>query len=264
MVTDSAGNEQKLIDVICIASGDEGVLVGGMAVEIWRQHYGIESELASLTTDIDYFADRSFLADSVKRIRKSGIRAAEFLSSMDEATPNSGKIAVYDLAPQPIQIDCLYAVGNLSNDDIEGRAITVQINGKDVRIANPLILMEMKIGNLYSYPTKRDLAGREQARISVMVASRFLPEASNQRDLLDAVERIIRFSGRDPACYARHLFNIDAMSCITPAVIERCGEAFQSARLPQVKEWIRERQKRFDNMLSRITTRGLKPAEMRF
>lgn len=264
MVTESSNSDQKLLDVISIASGDEGVLVGGMAVEIWRQHYGIESELASLTTDIDYFADRSFLVDSVKRIRKSGVRASEFLSSMDDATPNSGKIAVYDLAPEPIQIDCLYAIGNLSNDDIEGRAITVQINGKDVRIASPLILMEMKIGNLYSYPSKRDLAGREQARISVLSASRFLPEANSQRDLLDAVERIIRFSGRDPACFARHLFNIDTMACITPPVIERCGEAFQKNRLPQVKDWIRERQKRFDNMLSRITSRGLKPTEIRF
>lgn len=253
-----------LIGLIGIASGDEAVLVGGMAVEFWRSYYGIELRTPSLTTDIDFFADRTFVIDSVKRLRASGEKAKEFLSSMDDATPNSGKVAVYRENAEPIEIEYLYSIGNLSDDDIEGKAVRGKIGGKEVRVVNPLILLEMKIGNLARYPSKRDAAGQEQARIAILAAGMFLASGSNPREVLNAAERIIRFSAKDAACYSRHDFKLDPMQSITEKVLEVCGNEFRSIRLPQALAWIHQRQEKFDAMIARMKRSGAKPSELRF
>ena len=200
--------DAKTLRELLITSGSKGgelgarVLVGGMAVDSYRALYGISSEVPNLTRDIDYFGGRADIDDAAKLLKDAGEKIKIFVATMDDHTPNSGKIAVYREGMEPIEIDFLYRINNVSDDDIVSAALTLTIDGNEVRVVNPLILMEMKIGNLAFFPSKRDAEGVDQARIAVAVTRRYLEDFINskhfeRRRLLDQVERIIRFSARD-------------------------------------------------------------------
>ncbi len=261
-------DSRMLLDVVgkISAAGGDSVLIGGMAVDLYRNLYALPSLVRNLTKDVDYFGGRVAIDDAASALLASGEDVKEYIADLDDRTPNSGKLAIRRPGSDPIEVDFLYRIDNISADDIESMALSIVVDGKTIRVVHPALLLEMKIGNLAYYPIKRNEAGIDQARIAVACAGRFLETlaAERQRTILKLAERILRFSLRDEACYARHFHQLDAAAAVTETVADLCGEQFKEKRLPGALEQIEKRQTRFDAMVARIRAAGQRPEGMRF
>lgn len=257
------------IALIVASAETDCVLVGGLATEIYRALFVIDSDIANLTTDIDFFGGLVDIQAAESALKNAGERTRIFLATMDDQVPNSGKLVVYRDGIDPIEIDFLYQVHNVSDDDIEERAIKIDIGGRSIRVVHPLVLMEMKLGNLAFFPEKRDREGIDQARIALHSAREYLERYSasasfSQRTLLDHVKRVIRFSSRNAACYAMEFFKLDPLSVISDNVAKACGRKFQEIRMPQAIALTEKNRKSFSDMLLRIRETGKDPKRMRF
>lgn len=244
---------QEITDVAIQSATDESVLVGGMAVALLCRHFGIGIPMPAITTDADFFGGRVSIAAAEETLNNLPTRT--YLADFDAAaaSPNSGKIAV-DVAAgaEPVEIDFLYRIDGLSSDEIEQKAITIRVGDKTIKVLHPILLLENKINNLAMYPSKRDPAGVMQATLSVQVAKVYLQSMSklNQRAILNTIERIARFAGREPACFAFKVFDIDVLDVFQDEP-NRVKE-FYEKRLPQIKEHIASRRIRFDDMWDRM------------
>ncbi len=246
----------ELRQVTVAGASDEAVVVGGMAVSILANAYGLESEEPCLTVDGDFFGDRLALERAAEQIRSAGMQVRMFVSTLDDQnTPNSGKLAI-DVAPdaKPVEVDFLFRLDGLSADDIEDRAVQVTFSGRSIKVIHPLLLLENKINNLALYPPKRGPAGVNQARISIEIAKAHLNQlagiSDSRRALLRSVERIGRFARREAACFALRAFGLDVLACVPFARVPE--PEFTQRRWPQIIEEARKRRMRFNEMWDRI------------
>lgn len=261
---------KKGLDRLAIeAAGDDAVLIGGMAVNLWANAYGIDTLIPSLTDDIDFYGDRIAIEDAAKRLRAQGEDVTEYLATLDDATPNSGKLSIASRTPgdDATGIDFLSRIDGLSTDDIVSRAIPMQVEGTTVNVLHPILLLENKINNLALYPNKRNPAGIEQARLAIEIARRFLEhhaKTEDRRATLLLFERVARAAGREAACFAFKAFQLSTLSALPEdAVLRGVDPSFADIRLPQIQTHVADRQARFDALWERMETIG-NPRAQRF
>lgn len=256
MKAPSSKRDPTMGEVAAIAlrsAGEDSVLVGGMAVSLLAGYFGVKSEQPVFTRDADFVGGLFAIEQAEENLR--GLPLRRYLATMDEAvaTPNFGKIAV-DLASDaaPVEIDFLPRLDGLSIDEIEQKAMTIEVDGKTLRVIHPLLALENKIINLALYPATRDEAGVGQARLMVRVVRKYLAgELAGNDELagnedhwqqLPAIERIGRFAMREPACFAHQAFAIDVLAAVPKGI---AVEAFQSTRWPQIRKLVAYRRRRF-------------------
>lgn len=250
---------QDYLDHLVIqASVEDSVLVGGMAVNLWAKAYGIESRISHLTGDIDFFGDHLAIEESAEKLRAAGENVTEYLATLDDATPNSGRLTVAAKAQdvEPAGIDFMARIDGLSTDDIVAKAVPLQLGDATVFVMHPILLLENKISNLALYPNKRNAAGVEQARLAIEIARHFLENhARNEerRATLLLVERIARAAGREAACFAAKAFQLVMLDALPDeATLRKVDAALVDLRLPQLRAHVTERQARFDQLWDRM------------
>lgn len=250
---------EEITAVVEASATDDAVLVGGMAVSMLARIYDQTSDEPIYTRDGDFFGDRLAMGKA-----KEGLpwQTREYVASMDDATPNSGKLAV-DVAAdaEPVEIDFLYRIDGLSSDEIEQKAVALKMaNGKILRVLHPLLAMENKVNNLAMYPAKRTAGGIGQARMVIRIAQTYLSRIADEREQLNAMERVGRFAGREGACFAYKAFGVDVLAAIPDSPQ---SETFRTLRLPQLQGHIAERRQAFEKVWDRIAeTRD--PVKQRF
>ncbi len=235
--------------LIAIAGSSESpedvTLVGGQAVEFWRQFYDIKSSLGYLTKDIDFYGS-SQAADNNFQAFVNKDDAELHLPSMDDSSPNSAKITFKDKNNQEIEIDYLNQVTGLSDDDIETYSPVILLDGLSIKVLHQLLCMESKINNLAAWPAKRKKEGIEQARLSVEIAKSFiinLIDNDSIGDTFEVIERIFRFSCREPSLFSFYNYEIDTLKSIP---IEKYpNDNFKSIRYPQIIKEVDLKRKKF-------------------
>lgn len=249
------------IEAVALASAnDDAVLVGGMAVALLANAYGEAGGMSIFTRDVDFFGDRLALEKA-----RVGLQwpAREYLASMDDCGPNSGKLAV-DVAAdaEPVEVDFLYRLDGLSADEIEQKAVVIAFGDVlRVRVLHPLLLLENKINNLALYPGKRTVAGIGQADMAIRIAKAYLSRLVEEREQLTAMERVARYAGREGACFAHKAFSLDVLHALPDAPL---NGNFTAVRLPQLIAHIEERRQAFAKVWERAAATGGHPATQRF
>jgi hypothetical protein len=248
----------EITEVIKACAHDDVVLIGGIAVSLLASVYKVQTIEPIYTSDGDFFGDHLALTKSKEALPW---KSREYLATMDESTPNVGKLAV-DIADdaKPVEVDFLSSVNNLSSDEIEQRAIKLQIGDKTVRVLHPILVLENKIGNLALYPNKRNQGGIGQAKAAVAIAKAYLSGIPPEREQLNGMERVGRFAAREGACYVHKIFGIDALAALPDQPISR---AFIDRRLPQIREQVTGRRQAFDSLWER-TARFRDPKKERY
>lgn len=251
-------SQNDLDRLVIQAAVEDSVLVGGMAVNLWANAYGIESRIPHLTGDIDFFGDRLAIEESAEKLRAAGEHVTEYLATLDDATSNSGKLSVAAKAPdvEPAGIDFMARIDGLSTDDIVSKAIPVQLGEATVLVMHPILLLENKINNLALYPNKRNSAGVEQARLAIEIARRFLENHARNEDrraTLLLVERVARAAGREAACFAAKAFQLPMLDVLPDeSTLRDVDASLVDVRLPQIRAHVTERQARFDELWDRM------------
>ena len=232
-------NLDELRRVVGICADSNTVLVGGMAVVITAASVGVGATTDCVTRDADFFGNSMAAQLAADRLELAGYQPKLFLASLDDPhTPNSAKISVV-ISPEvfPVEIDFLARINDLSSDEIGLTAVNIRIDGKDLRVEHPMLIMENKIGNLSAWTNKRTTAGVEQARVSVAVLNAHLSKVGDdpqsQRKLLSAIERVGRLSQRDGACFVYHTFGIDVLDAVPAKRVQ--SPEFHNIRWPQIQ-----------------------------
>jgi hypothetical protein len=238
----------EITEVVKACAHDDVVLIGGIAVSLLASVYKVQTIEPIYTSDGDFFGDHLALTKSKAALPWN---SREYVATMDESTPNVGKLAV-DVAEdaKPVEVDFLSSVNNLSSDEIEQRAIKLQIGDKIVRVLHPILVLESKIGNLALYPNKRNQGGVGQAKAAVAIAKAYLSgiQTEREREQLNGMERVGRFAAREGACYVHKIFGVDALGALPDQPISR---AFIDRRLPQIREQVTGRRQAFDSLWDR-------------
>lgn len=251
--------------IAVISANEDTVVVGGMAVAILAEYFCLAASEPCMTKDADFLGGRVAIEESEEML--AGYRTRKYLATMDDsASPNAGKLAV-DIGDQvePVEIDFLFRIDGLSTDEIEQKAVTIDIDGKALKVMHPVLLLESKINNLALYPGKRNDAGVNQARLAVSIVraymERFPRKESQQRPLLQIIERIARFAARDPACFANKVFAVDALAAIPDGVV--VSAEFRETRWPQLAAVVATKRSKFDRLFERMAT-TMDPKKTRF
>ena len=245
---------EEIRRAVLVGAGEGTVLIGGMAVSFMAASYGADSGVPCITRDADFFGDALAVEDAAFRLERSGYKAEVFMATMDDAnTPNPGKIVV-EISPDahPVEIDFLARIDGLSSDEIERTAASILVDGASLRVEHPILLLENKINNLALYPAKRNEAGVNQARLSIIIARKLLERSRSQRDLLRAVERIWRLSMREGACFVFSAFGLDVLNAVPTESVT--SPEFSDKRWPQITALTQERRTKFESLRKRAKT----------
>lgn len=196
----------EIANIAKLSANEETVLVGGMAVSVLAAYSLTPSDIPLCTKEADFVGGLFAIEQAEINLRQYKVR--KYLASLDEATatPDFGMLAV-DIASdiEAVKIDFPYRIDGMSTDEIEQKAITVELGGKLVRVIHPILSLENKINNLALYPAKRNASGIGQTEVMVRIVTTYLDsilDLDDPRPTLQAVERIARFAARESACFA--------------------------------------------------------------
>jgi hypothetical protein len=233
------------------------VLVGGQAVNFWAFVY--EGRVPALaragpfaSRDVDFCGDRRTVRQCAQRL---GGRAR--VSTLDDATPNSGTVVFVDAKGVQRSLDILSAPFGLAASEVRDTAIAVDIlddagktTGVRFHVMHPVLSLESRVHNVAGLADAYDTArGRTQLRASVVCAYEFMKDVLDggfefhdpQRTVLKLNERIFRFCMHDRDARELHRRHPE----IDPArgILDdrRLPKAFREKRLVQMRDLLATR-----------------------
>lgn len=214
---------------------EEALLVGGQSLAFWALYYRLEPTGVlgkHITTDADFIGGPA----AAKRLN-ARLNWTLWLPTPGDATPQSAKLTQRVGASGVKQIDFLYSIHGLDTAAVQQRAVPVRLPGQStVRILHPLDVLESRLRNLQTLPSKQNAVGAAQAQLALQVARAFIEELINGADtrkrVLQAVERIAALAHDKALLDVLARYALEPLEAI-PA--ERIAiEGFQEKRWPQI------------------------------
>jgi hypothetical protein len=189
---ESAFSPEEVKEILAICS-PRGLLVGGQALAFWADRLSVELpvELVPIVTVAADFIGDSTLAEELGE--RLGWKT--WLPSIDDATPNTGKVTRRLKNGGIKQVDFSSGVAGLTTKDVIRRAVELEVPRIGlVRIMHPIDVLDSRIQNLHLVPEKRTRVGVAQARLAVEVARAFIRETiadTSERTALKLLERVV-------------------------------------------------------------------------
>ncbi len=238
----------------------EALLVGGQALAFWADHLAVPRprELSTgVTSDADFIGDAAL----ARKLGKA-LGWKTWIPSLDDATPQCGKVTRRLPDGTIKQVDFLSGVIGLTTKDLNRRAVSLDVpEVGSLRVIHPIDVLDSRIQNLHLLPEKRTVAGVAQAQLAVAVARAFIRsevEAQGERVGLRLLERVVEISADPAARRVFLLFGVDALAAV-PLDAFRTSTALHQQRWPQVlKEAARQR-----DTLRRATERRSRKPKLR-
>jgi hypothetical protein len=252
-----SAEEVRTILAIC---SPRALLVGGQALAFWADHLQVvrPDELSSgVTADADFIGDSALARDLGKRL---GWKA--WIPTLDDATPQTGKVTRRLPGGAIKQVDFLSGVVGLTTKDILRRAVELKVPRiGTLRVMHPVDVLDSRIQNLHLLPEKRTASGIAQARLGVEVARAFIRgeiSARGERAGLNLLERIADIAMDIAAVRVFLLYGIEPLHAV-PLDDFRATGALHRVRWPQIVSEVEEKRAR----LRRLTARPAKSVRKR-
>ena len=225
------------------AEGEPYLITGGQAVGYWAETYlekepGLAQWLPFTSKDIDFQGGR----DDVLRIAKAlGVRAQ--LPGSREMTALAGSIP-FRIAGLLTSIEVVRVFPGMPKSTIEQWALTANRAGKEIRVLDPLSLLDSKLRLALDVDQKerRDV---EQLRIMLLCVRAFLRETLRgvedgtlpERGWLGAVERVLKLAASNHGKKAVRTLGVDWTQALPLTEIgasaHRAAKQFREKRLAQ-------------------------------
>ena len=245
--------EVREILKICSAGG---LLVGGQALAFWADFFAVA---LSPTLSSGVSSDADFIGDAAlaRRLARA-LRWKEWVPSMDDATPHTAKVTKR-AGGGVKQVDFLSGVAGLDTQDLERRAVAVEIPeiGR-VRVIHPIDVLESRIQNLHLLAEKRTKTGVAQALLAVDVARAFIRRTiavQGERSALALLDRVVTIAGETAGLRVHLKFDVEPLNAV-PLDGFRTTVALHSVRWPQV---LAELAAKRQNLRSAAARRRKKP-----
>ncbi len=211
------------------------LLVGGQALAFWADHLEIKRP-ATLVSGVT--ADADFIGDAGLARRLGGrLGWKTWLPSMDEATPQTGKVTKRLQNGRVKQVDFLSGVAGLTTKDLARRAIEMDVPKiGHLRVIHPIDVLDSRIQNLHLLANKRTAAGIAQGALAVGMVRAFIRreiESRGERAALRLLERVADIAGDMAGLRVHLLYGIDSLAAV-PLEDFRTTSALHKTRWPQI------------------------------
>jgi hypothetical protein len=236
------------IDQILRGCDGRALLVGGQALAFWAQHYqitplGVLS--VNVTSDADFVGTAQVARDLSQTLKPLGWRYWQ--PSVDDATPQTAKLSKHIEGQGIKQIDFLGSIVGLKTEGIQQRAVVLNLaDGTRIRVLHPLDVLESRLKNLAQLPSKRNPEGIAQAHLAIDVGRSFLEQllsAEPARQLLDAIERVVRMAQEKSLEAVFHNYRLDLLRAIPADQVP--SKEFRQRRWPQILTLITEHRRTY-------------------
>jgi hypothetical protein len=214
---------------------EEALLVGGQSLAFWAFFYrlqptGMLGEY--ITTDVDFIG-----GPAVAKRLNARLNWTLWLPTPGDATPQSAKLTQRVGTHGVKQIDFLYAIHGLDTAAVQQRAVTVRLPRQStLRILHPLDVLESRLRNLQTLPSKQNAVGAAQAQLALQVVRAFIEElitgTDTRKRILQAVERIASLAHDKALLDVLERYSLEPLEAIPAELI--AIEGFQEKRWPQI------------------------------
>ncbi len=223
------------VEAILFHCGTDALLVGGQALAVWASYFQVEPVGAlaeKVTLDADFIGTRE-----VAMRLGTALRWHVYLPTFEDGTSQTAKVSITLPDGGVKQVDFLSAISGLDTARVQSRAAELELpSGARVRILAPLDVLESRLRNLDTLPSKRNSMGIAQAELAVAVAAKFfgllIDSAEPVRTILDAVKRIGQIA-LDPRL-SRVCFDYGLNPLAAVPVSRIVSPRFQAQRWPQI------------------------------
>ena len=219
----------------------EVVLVGGQALAIWSQVYGVPppAELSGgISADLDFIGSAQIARALGKALNRNGGTWKLHEVNPGDSTPQSAKLSLTVPDQGYKEIDFLWAIVGVDTDQARNRSVEMTLPGipKSVKILHPLDLLASRLHNLALLPEKRDSHGLAQARLAIAVVRAFISQALQdlpERDVFPFVEQVRRMALDRKLDRVLGEYGFDVLSAVPYEKF--VDENFRSKRWPQIE-----------------------------
>jgi hypothetical protein len=232
----------------------QGLLVGGQALAFWADHLQVARPaplIDGVTADADFIGDTALAKVLGERL---GWRT--WTPTMDEATPQTGKVTKRLKDGTVKQVDFLSGVVGLTTKDLARRALDVEVPGIGrLRVIHPIDVLDSRIQNLHLLAEKRTAAGIAQANLAVDVVRAFIRreiETHGERVGLKLLERVAEISSDIAAVRVHLLYDVDPVAAV-PIEDFRMTSALHKTRWPQILAEIGQKRETMRSLSKRPT-----------
>lgn len=236
------------IEHILKVCGPRALLVGGQALATWAVYYGIQpvGELSRVVTMDADFIGSSHIAQELQRSLGPPWKLRK--GTLDDL---GGQIAkVYATLPEEgvKQIDFLSGIVGLKTEAIRKRASQLKLaDGTTVLLLHPLDVLESRLRNLDSLPSKRNAVGVAQARLAVNIVrafiEHFMDTAGDPRTVRQAIKRVGKLALDTRLSTVAFTYEIDVLSAVP---VERVAyPRFHEQQWPKTLERLKLKRERF-------------------
>ncbi len=152
------------------------------------------------------------------------------------------------------QIDFLSGIVGLDTEAVRKRASQLELtDGTIIQLLHPLDVLESRLRNLDSLPSKRNAIGVAQARLAVRVVRAFIEDfmdsAGDPRIVRQAVKRVEKLALDTRLSVVAFTHEIDVLAAIP---VERIGyPRFHEEQWPRVLEKLRRKRDKFAALQAR-------------
>jgi hypothetical protein len=225
------------------AAGRSGVLVGGQALAVWVDYFGIAASWGSaddavITRDTDFLGDRAL----VERVAKA-LPGRTVFPPRRALTALVAQIQI----PRPdetfLNVGVIHKVIGVDADGVRRRAVQIEIElaGERIRFAvmHPLDVLSSRVANLAKAPGKQTPEGVRQVQLALQVVRSFIARTTEEGDpaegqtrALKAVQAVARLGSSAAGRKVRDAFAIDFVEAIPADRI--ASENFRAIRWPRL------------------------------
>lgn len=163
-------------------AGDD-ILIGGQALALWVEHYGIgiPEGVAAISRDVDFLTDSAGARASVFRYADA-LNGQTFFPSPRAMTSLVGQAFRFLPDDEYINVDVLWSLIGLTPEQVRARAVTVERADVSFRVMHELHVLRSRLVNLYELKEKQDSKGEMQLRLAIDVAREFLRAEAAKHD----------------------------------------------------------------------------------
>lgn len=164
----------------------EDILVGGQALALWVEHYGIAvpEGVAAISRDVDFLTTSPTDRDSVGRYADA-LHGKTFFPSRRAMTSLVGQAFLLLPDDEYINVDVLWSVIGLTAPQVRARAVTAERADASFRVMHELHVLRSRLANLHELKEKQDEKGEMQLRLAIDVAREFLRAEAAKHGLED-------------------------------------------------------------------------------
>lgn len=234
--------------------GADALLVGGQSLAVWAVYYNVQPVgvlSLAVTTDADFIGTRE-VARALQRQLGDPWKLRE--GTLDDAGAQVAKVYAAVSKDGIKQVDFLSGIVGLETEKVRARATQLVLaDGLTIHVLHPLDVLESRLANLATLPSKQNAIGVEQTRLALSIVRAFLESHMNAggdpRILRQAVKRIEKIALDGRLSSAAFMYRIDVLAAIPVARI--AYPRFQEEQWPRMQQRLAAKRERFDALQAR-------------